>query len=211
MGYYRCYIPNLAAVASPLYSLTKKGRPFRWDPKCEEAWYANIWYGSKWRWSIKSGRSHFISKRMRVRWVWRVLSQADERTQVLRPICYHSTALGLAQRNYSASQLEAGTLVSAASKWSVYLKAAPEVVFLTDHNPLKWMRRQKDPRHTFARWLLELEELPYRIEYIPGSENQVADYLSRIPNLEYDEELNSDDVLRIGCTIRGRPRTPWSG
>ena len=145
---------------------------------------------------------------MRVRWVWRVLSQADERTQVLRPICYHSTVLGLAQRNYSAGQLEAGTLESAASKWSVYLKAAPEVVFLTDHNPLKWMRRQKDPRHTFARWLLELEELPFRIEYIPGSENQVADYLSRIPNLEYDEELNSDDVLRIGCTIRGRPRTP---
>ena len=36
VGYYRCYIQNLAAVASLLYSLTKKGTPFRWDRECEE-------------------------------------------------------------------------------------------------------------------------------------------------------------------------------
>ena len=31
-----------------------------------------------------------------------VLSQINEKTRLLRLICYHSTALGLAQRNYSA-------------------------------------------------------------------------------------------------------------
>ena len=70
------------------------------------------------------------------------------------------------------------------------------------------MRRQKDPRHTFARWLLELEELPYRIEYRPGSENQVADYLSRIPNLEYDEELNSDDAFEDRVYYTGPTADP---
>ena len=102
-----------------------------------------------------------------------------------------------------------GTLVSAVRKWAVYLKAAPEVVFLTDHNALKWMRRQKDPRHTMARWLLELEELPYRIEYRPGAENCVADYLSRTPNLPYDEDLNEEDrfedrVYYTGTTFDSR-------
>ena len=102
--------------------------------------------------------------------------------------------------------METWALVFAARKWSVYLKAAPEVVFLTDHNPLKWMRRQKDPRHTFARWLLELEELPYRIEYRPGS--KVANYLSCIPNLEYDEELNSEDAFEDRVYYTGPTTDP---
>ena len=81
------------------------------------------------------------------------------------------------------------------------------MVFLTDHNPLKWMR-QKDPRHTFARWLLELEELPYRIEYRPGGENQVGDYLSRLPNMEYDEGLDSEDTFEDRIYDTGPPRGP---
>ena len=54
------------------------------------------------------------------------------------------------------------------------------------------MRSQKDPRHTYARWILELESLPYRVEYRPGSLNQTADYLSRIPHLERDNGVDDE-------------------
>ena len=41
------------------------------------------------------------------------------------------------------------------------------------------MRKQKDPRGKFARWILELEEYDYNIRYIPGTKNVKADPLSR--------------------------------
>ena len=77
-----------------------------------------------------------------------VLSQVDAASGNLRPIRYFSSALTAAQRNYSEAQLDAWALVAPARKWAVYLRAAPEVVFLTDHCPLQWLRRRKDPWHT---------------------------------------------------------------
>ena len=78
-----------------------------------------------------------------------VLSQKGTATNKLRPICYYSSSLSPSQKSYSAGQLEAWALVSAARKWLVFLRAASEVIFLTDHCPLQWMRSQKDPRHTY--------------------------------------------------------------
>ena len=122
-----------------------------------------------------------------------VLSQRDTKTGRLRPISYFSSSLSSSQRNYSAGQLEAWAIVLAARKWSVFLRAAPEAIFLTDHCPLQWLKNQKDPRHTYARWVIELEELPYRIEYRPGIQNSPADYLSRLPNLRFDMEVNDEE------------------
>ena len=74
----------------------------------------------------------------------------------------------------------------------MYLRAATELVFVTDHCPLQWLKTQKDPRHTYARWILELEELPYRIVYRPGGLNKTADYLSRSPSILHDSEVDDE-------------------
>ena len=55
-----------------------------------------------------------------------------------------------------------------------------QVFYLTDHNPLAWLRRQKETRNKFARWLLELETYDYEIQYRSGVDNGPADFLSRI-------------------------------
>ena len=43
VGYYRCYIPNLATIASPLYSLTKKATTGTRSVMRHSMWYASIW------------------------------------------------------------------------------------------------------------------------------------------------------------------------
>ena len=70
------------------------------------------------------------------------------------------------------------------------------------------MRRQKDPRHTFARWIMELEELHYRIEYRSGMENHMADYLSRSLELEYDEEVNKESEFEDRVYYTCKPSGP---
>ena len=105
-------------------------------------------------------------------------------------MCYFSSALSSAQRNYSAGQVEAWALVAAIRKWRIYLRAAEEVILLTDRNPLRWLRSQSDPRHTFERWIIELEEIPYEIHYRPGSQNAVPDYLRRSETMKLDGQVN---------------------
>ena len=53
------------------------------------------------------------------------------------------------------------------------------------------MRHQRDPKGKFARWLIELEGLNYKIEFRKGAENLVADYLSRCATT-FDFSVNND-------------------
>ena len=80
----------------------------------------------------------------------------------------------------------------ATRKWPVYLKEAPSIVLLTVHYQLRWLQGQKDPKRTYARWLMELQELPFRTGYRTGWENVVADYLTRTPAMKIDEEADRE-------------------
>ena len=42
---------------------------------------------------------------------------------------------------------------------------------------------------------MELQRIPLEIAVRPGSENIVADYLSRNPEAKFDEEVNSEDAF----------------
>ena len=198
LNYYRSYIPRLAQIANPLYQLTKKGEPWKWTQKCEEAF-------SKLRLSLieepitlafPDWKKEFIVETdASSTGVAGVLSQRVCGTERLHPIDFFSSSLSPSQRNYSAGQLEAWAIVAAVRKWNMYLRAGSKVELVTDHNPLRWMRQQKDPKHTYARWLLELEEIPYVISYRPGNQNLFPDYLSRVPDLEFDSPINEERVF----------------
>ena len=75
------------------------------------------------------------------------------------------------------------------------MRASGTVELITDHNPLKWLRQQRDPRHTFARWILELEEFDYRITYRPGKYNVFPDYLSRLKDPSIDTQIQDDSIF----------------
>ena len=73
------------------------------------------------------------------------------------------------------------------------------------------MRSQKDPRRTFARWILKLEEYSYNITYRPGKENNLPDYLSRNPNVAIDakvqdESIFEDKVFTLKTNVRVETR-----
>ena len=68
----------------------------------------------------------------------------------------------------------------------VCLLAGTQFILQSDRNPLKHLRKQKDPRGKFGRWLAELEEFEYTVEYIPGKCNVKGSALSR--NLNADEK-----------------------
>ena len=208
VNYYRCYIKDISQIAEPLYALTRKGSQWVWNERCEEAFqYLRrtlvrepiILAFPNW------DEPFHIETDACGLGVGAVLGQIDRTTGKVRPIYYYSASLSPSQRNYSAGQLETWAIRAATRKWSVYLNGAEKVVIHTDHSPLKWLQSQKDPKPTVARWLMELQELNLEITVRAGSDNAAADYFSRNPIAEYDEETNSEEnfeerIFLTGCT-----------
>ena len=196
-NYYRSLIPKFAEIAEPLNRLTRKCQPWKWGHSAQS--------------SFERLRSVLTTNPVLLRFpcwdlpffieadasdhaIVAVLSQSDQHGN-LRPIAYFSSSLDAIQRRYCAGQREAWALVAATRKWHDYVKAAKHTYLVTDHNPLAWLRRQRDPRHTYARWLLELESIPYEIVYRKGAENTVADCLSRDPTAIFDTHINDDELF----------------
>ena len=123
------------------------------------------------------------------------LAQREVSTGKLRPLGYFSNVLQPAERNYSAGEKECWAVIAGSRKWKTYCRAASKLYFVTDHQPLEWLRKRKDPRGKYARWILELESLNYEIVSRNGMEHVVPDCLSRVCNAENDAKIIEHEML----------------
>lgn len=108
-----------------------------------------------------------------------VLLQADD-LGVDKPVSFFSKKFNSYQLNYSTIEKEALALIWALKHFVVYVVsgAAPVVVY-ADHNPLTFLNSLQCPNQRLIRWSLMLQSYWLDIGYIKGSENVVADSLSR--------------------------------
>ena len=109
----------------------------------------------------------------------------DDSNGKSHPVAYFPNTLQAAQRKWSTYSKEAHALVLALRHWKVYLTGTRFI--RSDHNPLVTLRKNKDPRGKFARWLTELEEFSFEIYYKPGKLNTVPDaFQKRVRNQTTD-------------------------
>ncbi|KAM1853495.1 hypothetical protein ACFX1X_009431 [Malus domestica] len=117
-------------------------------------------------------------------------------------IYYASRTLNDAQLNYSTTEKELLAVVFALDKFRSYLLGT-KVIIYTDHAALKYLLTKKEAKPRLIRWMLLLQEFDIEIRDKKGSENVVADHLSRlvheeevvpIPETFPDEQLMSIEV-----------------
>ena len=68
----------------------------------------------------------------------------------------------------------------------------------TDHSALRYLMAKKDAKTRFIRRSLLLQEFDFEIKGIKGTENQVADHLSRLEDeamRQLVEKFKIDDAL----------------
>ncbi|KAK0592725.1 hypothetical protein LWI29_024263 [Acer saccharum] len=106
--------------------------------------------------------------------------------KVPHAIYYASRTLNDAQLNYSTTEKELLAVVFALEKFRTYLVGAKVIVY-SDHAALRHLLQKKDAKPRLIRWILLLQEFDLEIRDKKGSENVVADHLSRLVQVNPDE------------------------
>ena len=106
-----------------------------------------------------------------------VLGQRDNKLPYA--VYYASKTLHDAQLNYTTTEKELLAVVYALDKFRSYLLGSKVVVY-TDHAALRHLLTKKETKPRLIRWILLLQEFNLEIRDKKGSENVVADHLSRL-------------------------------
>ncbi|KAG8478278.1 hypothetical protein CXB51_028082 [Gossypium anomalum] len=205
-GFYRRFINDFSKLAQPLCRLLQKDVNFVFDQSCKDSFdelkgkliSAPIVQPPNWTlpFEIMCDASDLS--------VGAVLGQRSKEGPHV--IAYASRTLDSAQRNYSTTEKELFAVIFALEKFCSYLLGTKIFVF-SDHAALKYLMNKKEAKPRLIRWILLLQEFDLEIKDKKGSENLVADHLSRLPTSPVEPPLQEqfpDETL-----MEAHASFPW--
>ena len=198
-GYYRKFVPDFGNIAIPLENLKRKYVRFNWSEECNIAF-------EKLRSIISSdnllkpplpGLTFLVRCDASEVGMGAVLLQKDDNNDE-RIIEYASKAFSDTQKRYSTIEKEATAIMWSIQNWHYYL-IGKKFILETDHKPLIWLQSKRNLTNKLGRMALKLQEYDFTIDHIDGSNNVIADALSRICLIEtfdWKLEQDKDGILR---------------
>ena len=203
-GYYRRYVKGFAAIAAPLFALTRKEALFHWSEDCQAAFDQ-----LKTRLTTSPitafpdfSQAFRLYTDASTAGLGDILAQVREGKE--RIICCASRALNKAEKSYPATKLECLAIVWAVAKFPPYLMAMPFEVY-TDHYALQWLKTMRTGSALLHRWSAALEEYDFTVRHRPGKVQTHVDGLSRRPvgpappddTLLHIEVSNEEEARRL--------------
>ena len=186
VNFYRRFLPNCAALLAPLTDMLRKQpkrsrKPLSWSPECDTA-FNNV-KNALADATLLTHPSSELPTNLAVdasdTAVGGVLQQLSE--GVWRPIAFFSRRLKPAETRYSTFGRELLAIYLAIRHFRHFLEGRDFCVF-TDHKPLTFALNSRPDRHSprEARHLDYVSQFTSDIRHIHGSDNTVADALSRM-------------------------------
>lgn len=213
IGYYRRFIYKFADIAGPLYEVTKGGpnvkQRIEWtterqtafdklkqclisDPVLAQPQFLQRYY-------LESDASAYacggVLSQVRQDWKGDAKTLAAHQippVSALRPIAFFSKRFTATERNYSAQERELVAAVASLRHFRHLVEGAPGgLTIITDHESLKYLRRQKEMTKRLLRFVEEIEHFDPVFVYRRGRDNVVADALSRLGG---EDDVGSEPV-----------------
>ena len=113
-----------------------------------------------------------------------------------------------AQLNYATTKKELLAIVFSFDKFRPYL-IGNKVTLHTNHSAIKYLMTKRDSKPRLIRWVLLLKEFDLEIKDKKGTENLVADHLSRLKGLRDEVQVNDDFPDEKLLEIEDTKPTPW--
>ena len=96
----------------------------------------------------------------------------------------------------------------AFDKFQPYLIGNRVIVHI-DHSAIKYLMTKKDTKPKLIRWVLLLQEFDLEIKDKKGTENLVADHLSRLERSSKEIKINDDFPDEQLLAIEDKESVPW--
>nr|GEW82786.1 hypothetical protein [Tanacetum cinerariifolium] len=185
-GFYHHFNQYFSKITRPMTHLLRKETPFIFSKECIESFNtlkkklteASILVVPDWNlpFELMCDASDYA--------IGAVLGQ--RKSKHFQPINYASKTMTKAQIHYTTNEKEMLAVVYAFEKFRSYLVLSKSIVY-TDHSALKYLLNKQDAKPRLLRWIFLLQEFDITILDKKGSENLVADHLSRLENPHQDE------------------------
>jgi hypothetical protein len=194
VGFYRRFIKDFSVISKPLSNLITKDNIFEWTEHCEEA--------------LVKLKNFFTSA---------LVIQPPDWSLPFEIVCDASdyvVGVVLGQRKdkkpcviYTTTEKELLAVVFACEKFRSYLVSSPVVIF-SDHAALKYLLSKKDSKARLVWWILLLQEFDITIKDKKGTENVVADHLSRLTT-DLKSDITSIDDYFPDESLLSVSTLPW--
>ena len=177
-AYYIRFLQKFSYIAGPLHDLTKKNVKFVWSKRENNAF-------EKLKDTLISEPVLVLpdlSKPFEVQCDACGHSLGAVLLQEGHAIAYESRRLNEHKKNLGIYKKELLAILHALATWKHYLLGTP-FILRTDHQSLKYFLTQTKLSDKQMRWANFLSQFHFHIAHIAGKHNQVADALSRRPQV----------------------------
>ena len=192
-GYYRKFVPRFADISRPLTTLMKKDVKFEWTSACQKSFellkealcgepvlkyadtskpYTLYTDASKFGWAGVLTQPH-------------TTTIDGKSTTTDHPVSFVSGLFRGSQLNWAALTKEAFAIYMSVKKLSFYLTDA-QILLRSDHKLLEKFLLKNTLNSKVNNWTMELEAFNIQFYYIKGSNNILADTLSRLIAIDPD-------------------------
>lgn len=180
-NFFREFIPSFAGLAEPLYQMLRGKKPLLdWTPERTTAFrnLCSMFIRSPILTAVKSDLPFVLFVDSSDYAVGAVLTQIEHGKFV--PKAFISRLLKGHERNYSVSDKELLGLVWACKQWKYHLwSARHKFTVFTDNRSVLSLHKHDIQNGRHQRWHDFLSTLNFRLRYIKGTSNILADFLSR--------------------------------
>ena len=203
-GYYWKFIPGYGKIYQPLYELTKK-EGFHCTFSAQDAFLTL-------KQAMVSPQTLALPD-FSVPFVLECDASGNGIGAMLqqrgKPIAFLSQALGPKNQTLSTYERELIAIVQAVKKWQHYLQGR-HFIIKTYHHSLRYFLSNRAHTSFQQKWVSKLLGFDYEIQYKSGSENVVADALSRVVDSSPTpgNTTPQSDLLRM-CHAISYPYMGW--